>query len=181
MREGEAGSRRLRRGEAACFALAATLLVVVWRLMSPGQEPPTASPEIGALFATQGYSEVNRQMGLAALARCDACHGPGDMAGDHPLALASAPLAVLRDELALDDDVERVRLGGALYATACAGCHATPRTGSTRVGTVGVEPQATINAPLRSLSDEQAAALLAFLRRHAAALPQPAQPSRTTL
>jgi hypothetical protein len=161
--------------------LAATLLVVAWRLMGPVLASPAIPPVIDTLSATPGFSEVNHRMGLAALARCDACHGPGDLAGDHPLALASAPLAVHRDEPALDDDVERVRLGGALYATTCAGCHATSRTGSTRVGTVGVEPQAAIGAPLRSLSDEQVAALLAFLRRHAAALPQPPQRLRTAL
>jgi mono/diheme cytochrome c family protein len=156
------------------------LLVAPWRLMNPVEEPPF-TPEIGAQLATAGYRDVNRQMGLAALARCDACHGPGDAVGDHPLALAAAPRAVRRDERALGDDVERVRSGGAIYATTCAGCHATPRTGSTRVGTVGVQPQATISASLRSLSEEQGAALLAFLRRHAAALPRPPQRLHTAL
>jgi len=182
MRIGGAGSRRVRRRWAAALALAvATLLVVAWPPVNPGHAPAAMPPVISDSVAMPGFSEVNRRVGLAALAHCDACHAPGDMADDRPLALASTLRAVRRDEPAPDDDVKRVRSGGAIFASTCASCHATRGTGSTRVGTVGVEPQATIGTPPRSLSDEQVAALLAFLRRHLAALPQSAQSLRTTL
>jgi len=128
---------------------------------------------------------------LTALAKCSACHPSGSRPDDAQLALASLlPLETeARAAAARDDGL--VRFGGDVYLIACTGCHADERAAvGAQPGTHDVawrvaEERATVlppagdkpfDRPLRTrgstpvLSDDETAALTAFLRRHAAAI-----------
>jgi mono/diheme cytochrome c family protein len=83
------------------------------------------------------------------------------------LALTTLAAHRERDPSAPVDDAARVQAGGEVYSQACARCHGA---------TVGPSV-----AAVADLSDEQIAALAAFLLRHAAALPGRRERPRPTL
>jgi mono/diheme cytochrome c family protein len=207
MREGVAGSRRLRRGAAALLGLVAALAVVAaWRasnapLAALAADAPSRAPAVAWPAATRGQAA-----GLEALAHCDACHAPGDTADAGQLALATAVSpAPRRFEPSPDSDAARVRAGGAIYTQRCSGCHASPRGGAAREGPrgltladgvggsgttallarrdakVGVESDSAPDPPATALSNEQVAALAAFLRRHTSTVLSRPQRLRTSL
>jgi len=140
-----------------------------WRSAPPAVSPVSArithAPPVPA-------DARDRRMGLDSLTRCNACHAPADAPSDVQLALAStASGATRRDDPAPQRDVERVRAGGAIFIAACAACHGEHREGPLRAGTQRPGAAGAAGEPVTPLSDEQIAALAAFLRCHAAAVP----------
>ncbi|HET7526433.1 MAG TPA: cytochrome c [Burkholderiaceae bacterium] len=113
------------------------------------------------------------------------------MPDDTQLALASLPQPPVGARAAAARDDALVRLGADVYLIACAGCHADGHAASgAQRGARGASlhvargrtvpapaPDRLADAPMRArggnapvLSDEQIAALAAFLQRHATAI-----------
>ncbi len=132
------------------------------------------------------WSERRDGAGVHALGHCSACHAP-EARSD-----ASSPTLarwnVVRERLAVHapwqapDDGVQVRAGGGVYRRACTHCHQSDRHAAPghapRPRPVSIDDGASrepggawaLDAPL---SDEQSAALAAFLRRHADTPPWP--------
>lgn len=186
MSEGEAGSRHVRTASAVLLLVVTPALLCGWCL-------EVVSRPFGAQ-ATQAESPDLRHArlhsaGLQSLARCHACHASDDAPGNSRLVLASAATVALnRHQPTPHGDRARVRAGGAVYARACASCHtseddAVGTPTPWRLAGDGDDSRSALHggrandnpfrddrataATVNSLSDDQIAALAAFLQRHA--------------
>ena len=189
------GARPSCRWRWPALAIAMALLATTWR---PTSAPP--QDERSALDATptprdaplahsaacidcRAAGPSHRSSGrVHALAQCGACHLP-EARGD-----ASSPMLARwnveqprlppRAPAAIDDETP-VRAGGEVYLQACTRCHERerqavlddePRRLAVSIGD-GAPRERAAAALDASLSGERMAALAAFLRRHAGALP----------
>lgn len=149
---------------------------------------------------------TRRGGGLQWLANCRACHAVDDALGPGPLSPASesTPAAPTRQP-APHGDAAHVRAGGDVYTRVCASCHAAaagdasgaatsltlarfgdesrsaPLKGCAKSGPAMPGIDRPTAASVNNLSDEQIAALAAFLRRHAPEVRLPRERVRATL
>jgi|GEM_PF-6053556 len=201
MSEGGAGSQRVRTAFAAGLLIAVLSMAIVGSHIALGSH----TPGIATTAAAPNPLPAKWRAGLHSLARCDACHAADDVPGIGQLAsTASTPRR--DDGVSVPDDARRVRAGGEVYRRACAGCHAATDDRSTRDGTrppmtlarygdatrspplagcgkagPALDDDHSIAASVTSLSDDEIAALAAFLQRHAPAPPLRRERLRATL